>query len=170
MNRTSLRFIVPKVVPNRTLFRRKESILPYLVRVVHIRCARGEYHMNFTQALLRSLVVSGLVVGIGAAQAPDNTKVNKRDTDKSQPTADQAKNAISDRDIMQKIRKAVVGDKSLSSYGHNVKIISQHGKVTLKGPVHTEEEKKNIEAKAVEVAGAGNVTNMLEVKGDKAAR
>jgi hyperosmotically inducible protein len=49
-----------------------------------------------------------------------------------------------------------------------VKIISQQGKVTLKGPVHTDEEKKNIEAKAVEVAGAGNVTNMLEVKGDKA--
>jgi osmotically-inducible protein OsmY len=104
------------------------------------------------------------------AQAPDNTKVNKRDKAKAEPTADQAKNAMSDRDIMQKIRKAVVGDKSLSTYGHNVKIISQHGKVTLKGPVHSEEEKKNIEAKAVEVAGANNVTNMLEVKGDKAAR
>jgi osmotically-inducible protein OsmY len=77
---------------------------------------------------------------------------------------------MSDRDIMQKIRKAVMGDKSLSTYGHNVKIISQHGKVTLKGPVHSEEEKQNIEAKAVEVAGAGNVTNMLEVKGDKSAR
>jgi len=126
--------------------------------------------MKFTQALLRSLVVSGLVVGMGVAQAPDNTKVNKRDKNKSQPTADQGKNAMSDRDIMQKIRKSVVGDKSLSTYGHNVKIISQHGKVTLKGPVHTEEEKKNIEAKAVEVAGAGNVTNMIEVKGDKAAR
>ena len=71
---------------------------------------------------------------------------------------------------MQKIRQAVVGDKSLSTYGHNVKIISEHGKVTLKGPVHTDEERKNIEAKAVEVAGAGNVTNMLEVKGDKTAR
>ena len=69
---------------------------------------------------------------------------------------------------MQKIRKAVVDDKSLSTYGHNVKIISQHGKVTLKGPVHTDEESKNIEAKAVEVAGTGNVTNMLVAKGDKA--
>ena len=126
--------------------------------------------MKVSRALRRSLIVSGLVMGLGMAQAPDNTKVNKRDKAKSQPTADQAKNTMSDRDIMQKIRKAVVGDKSLSTYGHNVKIISQHGKVTLKGPVHTEEEKKNIEAKAVEVAGAGNVTNMLEVKGDKSAR
>ena len=123
--------------------------------------------MKFSQALQRFLMVSELVMGLGVAmaQAPDNTKVNKRDTDKSQPTADQAKNTLSDRDIMQKIRKAVVGDKSLSTYGHNVKIISSHGKVTLKGPVHTEEEKKNIEAKAVEVAGTGNVTNRLEVKG-----
>ena len=109
-----------------------------------------------------------MVWGRVLAQAPDNTKVNGRDKAKSQPTADQAKNALNDRDIMQKIRKAVIADKSLSSYGHNVKIISTHGKVTLKGPVHTEEEKKNIEGKAVEVAGAGNVTNMLAVKGDKA--
>jgi hyperosmotically inducible protein len=119
-----------------------------------------------------SLMVSGLLLGLAVApsfaQAPDNTKVNERDRAQSQPTADQAKNTQSDREIMQKIRKAVVEDKSLSTYGHNVKIISQHGKVTLKGPVHTDEESKNIEAKAVEVAGTGNVTNMLVAKGDKA--
>jgi hyperosmotically inducible protein len=119
-----------------------------------------------------SLVVCSLFLGFciapAFAQAPDNTKVNNRD--RSQPTADQAKNGQTDRDIMQKIRKAVVADKSLSTYGHNVKVISDHGKVTLKGPVQTEEESKNIEAKAVEVAGAGNVTNMLTTKGDKPAR
>src|ERR1051325_9873218 len=96
--------------------------------------------------------------------AADNTKVNERDRSKGAPTADKAKDNLNDREIMQKIRKSVVDDKSLSTYAHNVKIISQHGKVTLKGPVHTEEEKKNIEAKAIEVAGTGNVTNMLEVK------
>jgi osmotically-inducible protein OsmY len=68
---------------------------------------------------------------------------------------------------MQQIRKAVVADKSLSTYAHNVKIIAEHGKVTLKGPVHTEEEKKKIEAIATEVAGPGNVTNEITVKGDK---
>jgi osmotically-inducible protein OsmY len=122
-----------------------------------------------SHVLYRSLVVSGLFLGLGIAQAqaPDNTKVNERDKAKSQPTADQAKNTLSDREIMQKIRKAIVADKSLSTYGHNVKIIAEHGKVTLKGPVHTEEESKNIEAKAIEVAGEGNVTNMLAAKGDK---
>jgi osmotically-inducible protein OsmY len=126
--------------------------------------------MKYFQVVKRALIPGLLVgmIGLACAQAPDNTKVNERDKATSQPTADQAKNTAVDRDIMQKIRKAVVADKSLSSYGHNVKIISQQGKVTLKGPVHTEEEKKNIEAKAVEVAGTGNVTNMLEVKEDKA--
>jgi hyperosmotically inducible periplasmic protein len=128
----------------------------------------------FHVVIQRSLIVSSVLLGFGIAptfaQVPDNTKVNERDRAKSQPTADQAKNTLSDREIMQKIRKAVVADKSLSTYGHNVKIISEHGKVTLKGPVHTEEESKDIEAKAVEVAGAGNVTNILAVKGDKAAR
>jgi len=122
----------------------------------------------------RSVVIASLFVGLGiapaSAQAPDNTKVNKRDRAKSEPTADQAKNNPSDRQIMQQIRKAVVGDKSLSTYGHNVKIVSEHGKVTLKGPVQTEEESKNIEAKAVEVAGAGNVTNSLTIKGDKSVK
>ena len=125
----------------------------------------------FKLVVQKSLIATGLLLSVGisgAMQAPDNTKVNQRDKAKSQPTADQAKNASSDLQIMQKIRKAVVADKSLSTYGHNVKIISEHGKVTLKGPVHTQEERNNIEAKATEVAGAGNVTNMLAVKGDKA--
>jgi hyperosmotically inducible periplasmic protein len=97
---------------------------------------------------------------------PDNTKVNKQDRDKMQPTADQAKNGKSDREIMQNIRRAVVGDKSLSTYAHNVKIIAKNGKVTLKGPVHTADEKKTVESKAAEVAGEGNVSSQITVKGD----
>jgi osmotically-inducible protein OsmY len=71
---------------------------------------------------------------------------------------------------MRSIRKAVVSDESLSTYAHNVKIIAQNGKVTLKGPVRSEEEKRTIEAKATEVAGAGNVVNQLTVKPDKNAK
>ncbi len=94
----------------------------------------------------------------------DNTKQNQRDRAKSEPTADQGSNKLSDRDIMQKIRKAVVDDKSLSTYAHNVKIIAKEGKVTLKGPVRSEEEKKSIEQKATDVAGAGNVTDEMTIK------
>src|ERR1700681_4122143 len=95
--------------------------------------------------------------------APDNTKTNKRDRDKSSPTADRQKMNATDRDLAKRIRSAIMDDKSLSTYAHNVKIVSQGGKVTLKGPVRSEEEKSAIEAKATDIAGAGNVVNQLEV-------
>ena len=99
--------------------------------------------------------------------SPDNTRVNKADRDNSQPTADQAKDDKSDRELQKNIRREVVKDKSLSSYGHNVKIISQHGTVTLRGPVHSEEEKRAIEEHARKYAGEGHVNNELTVKGDR---
>ncbi len=95
--------------------------------------------------------------------AADNTKVNQRDRDKSQPTADQQKDSASDRLLTQQIRKALVKDKSLSTYGHNVKIITQNGMVTLKGPVKSDEEKQAVEAKANEIAGADKVTSEIQV-------
>lgn len=92
---------------------------------------------------------------------PDNTKANKSDS----PTADQQTNKAADRELTQKIRKSVMDDKSLSTYAHNVKIIARNGTVTLKGPVRSEEEKKTIAAKAVEVAGsATKVDDQITVK------
>lgn len=99
----------------------------------------------------------------GAQVPPDNTKVNKRDREKGAATADQQKENASDREITQKIRQALMDDKALSTYAHNVKIISQGGKVTLKGPVRSEDEKRVVETKATEVAGAGHVTNQMSV-------
>ena len=94
----------------------------------------------------------------------DNTKMNERDRNPNEPTADRQKDNRSDREITQQVRKAIVKDKSLSTYAHNVKVITQNGMVTLKGPVRSEEEKKAIEAKAAEVAGQDKVTNQLDVK------
>jgi osmotically-inducible protein OsmY len=96
--------------------------------------------------------------------APDNTKKNK---DQTSPTADQQKINPSDRAITQKIRKAVHDDTSLSTYAHNIKIIAQDGKVTLRGLVRSEDEKRNLQAKAVAVAGKENVTNQLEIAPSK---
>jgi hyperosmotically inducible periplasmic protein len=99
----------------------------------------------------------------------DNTKMNKRDRKEGAVTADQQKMNASDRELTQNVRKALMDDKSLSTYAHNVKVISRDGMVTLKGPVRSAEEKTTVEAKAVEVAGAGKVTNNLTVasKGSK---
>jgi hyperosmotically inducible protein len=98
------------------------------------------------------------------APAPDNTKVNQRDTNAAEPTADQQKENPSDRDISQNIRRSIMQDKTLSTYAHNIKVISQNGQVTLKGPVRSEEEKSAIEAKAAGIVGKDKVTSQLEVK------
>src|SRR5690349_11633540 len=121
---------------------------------------------NHLVRFLTTVLFVGSLATFTWAQQPDNTKVNKGE----QPTADQAKNNASDRDTMQKIRQAIMDDKSLSTYAHNVKVISKGGKVTLKGPVRSDEEKRSIEAKAEEVAGKGNVVNDLTVKPEKANR
>jgi hyperosmotically inducible protein len=99
-----------------------------------------------------------------SATSADNTKVNTRDRADSSPTADQQKENQSDREITRQIRQAVVKDESLSTYAHNVKIITQNGEVTLKGPVRSEDEKRTIEAKAAEVAGENKVVNQLDIK------
>lgn len=99
---------------------------------------------------------------------PDNTKVNAGDHAQSKPTADQQKNNRSDLEITRTIRRAIVADKSLSTSAHNVKIITQDGKVTVKGPVRTDAEKASVQAKAAEVAGAPNVTNEVSVVPGKA--
>jgi osmotically-inducible protein OsmY len=93
-------------------------------------------------------------------QQPDNTAANKQQA----TTADQQKETPADRELAQKIRKSIVDDKSLSTYGHNVKVIVRNGIVSLKGPVKSEDEKKSIGAKAAEVAGADKVQNELTVK------
>jgi hyperosmotically inducible periplasmic protein len=134
--------------------------------------------MRLKTLCLTGAVALGISLGGGAstafaqekAPASDNTKVNKRDRNTAQPTADRAKDNGNDRDIMQKIRKSIMDDKSLSTYAHNVKIVSQNGKVTLKGPVRSADEKKTIEQKATEVAGSGNVTDMMTVKPDKSKK
>jgi hyperosmotically inducible periplasmic protein len=121
------------------------------------------------QRIAIGCLLAGSVVWASAqdatpAPAPDNTKVNQRDKDESQPTADQQKDSRSDLEITKQIRRSIVSEKSLSTYAHNIKIIAQNGMVTLKGVVRSDEEKQSIEAKAAEIAGKEKVTNQLEVK------
>lgn len=102
-----------------------------------------------------------------ADQAADNTGRNRPERKDGEPTAEQQQNNKSDLEITRQIRRAVVTDKSLSISAHNVKIITQDGKVTLKGPVRSEDEKQTVEKKAIEVAGKANVKCDLEVAAKK---
>jgi hyperosmotically inducible periplasmic protein len=123
------------------------------------------------RGLFTMLAAFVLCIGVAGAQestsgqnaAPDNTKTNR---DRSQG-ADQQHELASDRVMTQQIRKSIMADKTLSSYAHNVKIITQNGHVTLAGPVRSEEEKNMVAAKAAELAGATNVTNQLQVAPSK---
>jgi hyperosmotically inducible periplasmic protein len=92
--------------------------------------------------------------------APDNSNQNKNHTE----TADNQANTKSDRLTTQKIRKAIIADKTLSTYAHNVKVITVDGAVTLKGPVQTEDEKQKVATEAASVVGPDKVTNELTVK------
>jgi hyperosmotically inducible periplasmic protein len=103
--------------------------------------------------------------GQASGVKPDNTKVNQRDRNAAEVTAGQQKENAADRELTRKIRRSIMADKSLSSYAHNIKIISQNGTVTLKGPVKSDNEKQVIVAKAVAVAGnADKVTDQISVK------
>ena len=133
-------------------------------------------HKYFAKRTLHALVAIAALAAAPsfAAQTPqtpaDNTKVNTRDRAKTAVTADQQKENVNDRTVTQNIRKALMKEKSLSSYAHNVKIITMGGQVTLKGPVRSEEEKKIVEARAVEVAGEGHVVNQISIAPAKPAK
>jgi hyperosmotically inducible periplasmic protein len=131
--------------------------------------ARTNFETKLEANIWARLLVGCLLTGgIAFAQQPtvpaDNTSVNQPDRNTNQTTADQQSNNPSDRDITQQIRKAIMKDKSLSTYAHNVKIVTQNGQVTLKGPVRSDDEKRTVEAKAAEIAGADKVNSELAVK------
>jgi hyperosmotically inducible periplasmic protein len=100
--------------------------------------------------------------GAGVAAPPDNTDVNERDSDEDTLTPIDQGGSEGDRKITQQIRQAVMDDDSLSFTAKNVKIITVDGKVTLRGPVKSEQERTAIGAAAKKVAGA-RVDNQLEV-------
>ena len=98
-----------------------------------------------------------------AAAAPDNTGKNVRDRGGETKTPGDQSESEADRTITQNIRQAVVADDSLSTNAKNVKIITNDGTVTLRGPVKSEKEKADIGAKAKQIAGVKQVDNLLEV-------
>lgn len=114
------------------------------------------------------LVTITSVLLVGATQAatrtaPDNSAVNQRDRAAHEVTAGQQSFSERDTQITRQIRQAIVANDKLSTYAHNVKIITINGSVTLKGPVETAGERDEIYRQAVRVAGRNFVVNELEI-------
>ena len=99
-----------------------------------------------------------------AAPTPkaDNTKQNVRDRHDTLTPMDQG-NSKDETQITAAIRKQIVGSK-MSFNAKNAKVITQGTKVTLRGPVKTDEEKAQLESLARATAGVTDVDNQLEVK------
>jgi len=120
--------------------------------------------MQYRQFVLTAMLCVGGAACYGQTP-PDNTKVNARDRSSDAVTADQQKFNASDTKLTKDIRKSIIADKSLSTYAHNIKIVSQNGMVTLKGPVKSDAEKASVVAKAVAVAGGSDkVSDQISVK------
>ena len=97
----------------------------------------------------------------------DNTRMNQRDREEPRVTADQQQESESDRKLSAAIRKSITDDKNLSTYAHNVKIITQNGMVTLRGPVRSDAEKRAIESAAKKVTGDANVKSEITIEPEK---
>jgi len=96
-------------------------------------------------------------------RAADNTGTNVRDRPETAITPVDQGNNPADLEITRRIREAVTSNDQLSANAKNIKIVTQNGKVTLRGPVNSEQERDTILGSANK-AGASSVDNQLEVK------
>lgn len=97
----------------------------------------------------------------------DNSRVNERDNETRELTADQQKSNASDTKITARIRQDIMKQKAFSTYAKNIKIITVDGKVTLKGPVRTQKEQTWILQTARSVVGPSNVVDKIEIAPEK---
>jgi hyperosmotically inducible protein len=139
------------------IYQKEITMAKKLTKTISI--GAGILALGFAGGSMQCAATSGPRATI-AQQQPDNTGTNKQ----GGATADQQKENPADRELAQKIRQSINSDKSLSTDAHNVKVIVRNGKVILKGPVQSEDEKQKIVEKAADLAGADNVTNRLSVK------
>lgn len=124
-----------------------------------------------TKRFAFSAAVLALTLACATAQEKkgdaDNTDRNKQDKSGQTKTPMDQSNDPADIKLVATIRKMVMDDKSLSATAKNCKIITNGGRVTLRGPVNTAEEKATIAAHATMSASKDKVDNQLEIKAAK---
>ena len=96
---------------------------------------------------------------------PDNTATNERDRSGETKTSGDQSNSSADLKITQDIRQALMKDSELSTTAKNIKIITDNGQVTLRGPVKNAQEKAKIDQLARLAAGGAKIDDQLDVKG-----
>lgn len=121
---------------------------------------------RMSQTCLALVVAAGLISvsspalsAQDSATKPDNSAQNK----KPGATSDNQPNASADRQLAATIRKAIIADKDLSTYAHNVKVVVSGGTVTLKGPVKSEDEKRKVNSDVASVADPSKIDDQLTI-------
>jgi len=149
-------------------------------RTVTAQLRHARFHNHALSAVrnvnvMKRIVIAGLLAAstVFAAEpgqtgkAGDQNADNTRKNAEQKLTAEDQGEAPQDRDLTQKIRSAIVKDDSLSASAKNVKVITRNGKVTLRGPVDSDQEKQTINSLASGLAGKENVSNQLDVKANQ---
>jgi osmotically-inducible protein OsmY len=94
---------------------------------------------------------------------PDNTAINERDRSNDTQTSGDQSNSSADLKITQAIRQALMKDGELSTTAKNIKVITENGQVTLRGPVKTAQEKAKVNQLAKSAAGGAHIVDQLDV-------
>ncbi len=113
---------------------------------------------------LSALSISAFAEDNATPAAADNTALNTRDRQSEAKTSFDQSNDKKDIEITASIRRAVMHEDNLSMTAKNVKIITENGVVTLRGPVQTAAEKAMIAKLAQSAAGQAKIVDQLEVK------
>ena len=117
---------------------------------------------------LSFLCLASLTFSAFAQEKPaDNSAKNRRDRSGETMTSGDQSNASGDIKVTAAIRRAIMKDDSLTMTAKNVKVITEKGMVTLRGPVNTAAEKTTIARLAREAAPQSRIDDQLEVKTTK---
>ena len=114
---------------------------------------------------LACLSAVSLVAMAADEKKPDNTATNERDRSGETQTSGDQSNSSTDLKITQAIRQALMKDSELSMTAKNIKIITDNGQVTLRGPVKNAQEKAKIDQLARSAAGGAKIIDQQDVKG-----
>jgi hyperosmotically inducible protein len=121
--------------------------------------------MKTRTLLTHSALTLSLVLSAGMLSARPQDPAQPTNPKEAAATQDNQKMSPEDQQLTEKVRKALMADKTLSVSAQNVKIVSQDGTVTLMGEVKSDDEGKAIMAKAAEVTGSPDkVVNQMSVK------
>lgn len=97
-----------------------------------------------------------LQAGAGPVAAEDAAKLTPLDQS----------NDPADLLMTQRIRQGLVAQESLSAAAKNLMVVTIQGKVTIRGPVESEEEKVRVENLIRKMAGDANTVSQIEIKAE----